>query len=253
MHRIRSGGLRPPTRAGDGRRYAAMSDAESKGDVCVYCGSAKSLTDDHIPPKTLFPKPRPSNLITVRSCRKCNEGASKDDEYFRLVITMRYDTGDHPAVQQILPSIYRSLEKPAKKGFQQALFNNMADMDIVSGGGIYLGTAHGYDVNLARLDRVAARIVTGLYYHEFGKRLPSDFHVTAYSADGLNNVEAGVKSRVFSIFEKITRNPPHIIGDGVFAYWFQQVQDRDTTSAWVLAFYERVGFLAFVTPNSNAA
>lgn len=230
-----------------------MPDAEDKDDICVYCGSTEALTDDHIPPRTLFPTPRPSNLITVRSCRDCNEGASTDDEYFRLMISMRHDTGDHPAVKQNLPSIYRSLQKPAKKGFQQALFNSMSDKDIASSGGIYLGTAQGYDVNLARLDRVAARITTGLFYHEFGKRLPSAFHVTAYSADGLNNVDTHAKSRVIDLFEKVTRNRPHIIGDGVFAYWFRQVQDHDTMGAWVLAFYERVGFLCLVAPKENAA
>jgi hypothetical protein len=93
------------------KRYAAMSDTIASNNVCVYYGSTEALTDDHIPPKTLFPKARPANLITVRSCRSCNEGASKDDEYFRLVISMRNDSGDHPAVKKTIPSIYRSFAK----------------------------------------------------------------------------------------------------------------------------------------------
>jgi hypothetical protein len=230
-----------------------MSNADDQHDVCVYCGSTEDLTDDHVPPKTLFPKPRPSNLITVRSCRECNEGASKDDEYFRLMLSMRHDTGDYPEVKKILPSIYRSLQKPAKKGFQQALFNSIGDMDIVSGGGIYLGTAQGYDVNLVRLDRVAARITLGLFYHRFGKCLPANFHVTAYSADGLNNVDADVKQRLIKIFDEVTRNEPHIFGDGVFAYWYQQVQSHDMMGVWVLVFYRRVVFLCLVAPNEDAS
>ena len=58
---------------------------------CVYCGREAQLTSDHIPPKNLFPKPRPSNLITVPSCKRCNRSASKDDEYLRLVLVMRED------------------------------------------------------------------------------------------------------------------------------------------------------------------
>ncbi|MBI2470240.1 MAG: hypothetical protein HYV59_03235 [Planctomycetes bacterium] len=228
-----------------------MTEPDTSDDVCVYCGSTKALTDDHIPPKTLFPKPRPSNLITVRSCRACNEGASKDDEYFRLMISMRHDTGDHPAVKKILPTIYRSLQKPTKKGFQQALFNSMGDLDIVSGGNIYLGTAPGYDVDLRRLDRVAARITAGLYFYEFGNRVPGNLHVTAYSTSGLDNVNSDAKARVFNIFNKVTRNQPRVFGENVFAYWFQQVQGHDTMSAWVLAFYERVEFLCLVTPNED--
>lgn len=229
-----------------------MSDPGTKEERCIYCGSAQALTDDHIPPKTLFPKPRPSNLITVRSCRTCNEGASKDDEYFRLMISMRHDTGDHPAVKQILPSIYRSLQKPAKKGFQQALFKSMKEMDVVSTGGIYLGTTQGYDVNFARLDRVALRITTGLFYHHFGERLPSGFRITAYSTDGLKDLDTGAKSRVIDLFDKVTRNQPHIFGEGVFVYWYQPVQGQNPIGAWVLAFYERVGFLCLVTPNEKS-
>ena len=230
-----------------------MSDTNASNNVCVYCGSTEALTDDHIPPKTLFPKPRPANLITVRSCRSCNEGASKDDEYFRLVISMRHDSGDHPAVKKILPSIYRSLQKSNKKGFQQALFNSMCDLDITSRGGISLGTAPGYDVDLHRLDRVAARITTGLYFHEIGTRVPDNRHVKAYSASGLTHVDSDTSARIIDICDKVGRNPPKVFGENIFAYWFQQVHGDPTMSAWVLAFYEKVVFLCLVTPNEKTA
>lgn len=230
-----------------------MRITENDDGRCLYCGSTEALSDDHVPPKALFPNPRPSNLITVRSCRACNEGASKDDEYFRLVISMRHDTGDHRAVTQVLPALYRSLQKPAKKGFQQALLNSIREMDIVTSGGIYCGTVSGYDVNLARLSRVATRITTGLFYHEFGKRLPSGYHVSAHLVDWLIDVGGDVKTRVIELFKEVVRNPPHIIGDGVFAYWFQHARDHDAVSVWVLVFYERVAFLCWITPKDTGA
>jgi hypothetical protein len=52
--------------------------------ACAYCGSTSELTDDHIPPKNLFPKPRPENIITVKACKICVKDTSKDDEYFRM-------------------------------------------------------------------------------------------------------------------------------------------------------------------------
>ena len=72
----------------------AMSDATSSDpeDFCVYCGGTDDLTDDHVPPKTIFPKPRPSGLITVRSCKKCNCGSSRDDEHFRMMLCLRHDS-----------------------------------------------------------------------------------------------------------------------------------------------------------------
>jgi hypothetical protein len=164
------------------------------------------------------------------------------------MLSMRHDTGDHSAVKQILPSIYRSLQRSAQKGFQQALFDSMSEVDILSTSGIYLGTADGYNVDLTRLDRVAARITTGLFYHEFGKRIPADFRVITYSADGIVNANTDAKTRIIKMFDKVTSDEPRVFGDRVFVYWFKPVAGHDTMSAWVLAVYERVVFLCFVAP-----
>lgn len=53
-------------------------------EKCYLCGSTENLTRDHIPPKCLFSKPRPGNLYTVPCCYRCNNSASKEDEYLRL-------------------------------------------------------------------------------------------------------------------------------------------------------------------------
>src|SRR5208283_2514674 len=63
----------------------SMGRSQKIGE-CLYCGRVRPLTRDDVPPKNLFPKPRPSNLITVPSCQKCNQSFMLDDEYFRLVI-----------------------------------------------------------------------------------------------------------------------------------------------------------------------
>jgi len=49
-----------------------MGKRKNKIGICVYCGKKLPLTKDHIPPKNLYSKPRPSNLITVPCCEKCN-------------------------------------------------------------------------------------------------------------------------------------------------------------------------------------
>lgn len=226
-----------------------MADAIFPKDSCVYCGSTKELTNDHIPPKALFAKPRPSNLITVPSCRSCNGDASKDDEYFRLMISMRHDTGDHPAVQKNLPSIYRSLQMPSKKGFKRALIGSMCEIEIATPSGFYLGTAEGYDVNLSRLDRVAARITTGLFFHEFGRRLAPEFTTCAYSVDGFSKADQKTKTLVHETLAKITSGKPRVFGDGAFIYWLNKVKECDTTSLWVLQFYERINFLCSIATN----
>jgi hypothetical protein len=209
------------------------------------------LTDDHVPPEALFPKPRPSNLVTVPSCLDCNQGASKDDEYFRLMISMRHDTGDHPAVKRILPALYRSLEKPKKRGFRQAVFNSIRTVDIMTATGIYVGAASAYNVDLPRLDRVAARITRGLYFHESGMRVPEDFHVKAHSLDGFDWIDSSLNAQLSDMLGRVLNStPPRILGENVFAYWFQPTIDNSMASLWVLKFYERVIFFAMVVPKT---
>jgi hypothetical protein len=220
--------------------------------TCVFFGSKGPLNDDHVPPKTLFPKPRPSNLIKVPSCITSNWGASKDDEYFRLVISMRHDTGDHPAVKAILPSVYRSLEKTKKRGFREALFNSMKDIDIVTADGIYLGTATGYNVDLRRLDSVAARITAGLYFHEFGTPVSENVRIKVYALDGVD-ANSSAKLQLTEISKKVIKSSqPRIFGDNVFVYWYQAAQNNTAMTVWGLAFYERFLFLALTMPKNAA-
>ena len=67
---------------------------------CYLCRSTTNLTKDHVPPKNLFPKPRPKNLITVPCCRTCNESFSKADERFRAFVATPVNSS--PAGKQIL-------------------------------------------------------------------------------------------------------------------------------------------------------
>src|SRR5258706_7796778 len=61
-------------------------DSSRSGATCYVCGSP-STSDDHLPPKSCFLKPRPTNLLKVPSCSVHNGKRSMDDEYFRLVVT----------------------------------------------------------------------------------------------------------------------------------------------------------------------
>lgn len=52
---------------------------------CVYCGN--QVEDrDHVPPKIFLNEPYPESLDVLNSCRKCNGGHSKDEEYVACAI-----------------------------------------------------------------------------------------------------------------------------------------------------------------------
>jgi hypothetical protein len=53
--------------------------------LCAICGKSEAVTRDHIPPKGIFPKPLPQDLITVPACKNCNGGDSSLDEKFKFI------------------------------------------------------------------------------------------------------------------------------------------------------------------------
>jgi hypothetical protein len=95
---------------------------------CVYCGAGGTLTRDHVPPKTIFPKLWPLGLITVPAYLKCNQDNSKDDEYFRLPLSVRRGLSDHPAIQQSQSKVIRSLLDPNSPEIRQSFINTLASM-----------------------------------------------------------------------------------------------------------------------------
>lgn len=55
--------------------------------TCYMCDE-EATSVEHVPPKSLFPKNKRKQLITVPSCDKHNMDTSGDDEHLRNVLTM---------------------------------------------------------------------------------------------------------------------------------------------------------------------
>jgi hypothetical protein len=221
-----------------------MTDTNNRRQ-CVYCGATKNLSLDHVPPRNLFAKPRPSNLVTVPSCTLCNTAASKDDEYFRLMLSMSEDTGDHPDVQGNLPTIVRSLTKINKLGFARSLAKHVSMVELRSQAGLYLESKAAYDVDLERLDRVVGRTVRGLCYHERTTRIPDTCEVRVWSESGLRDVPRETVDRLQrTIIGPLLTVNPKVFGKDVFSYRVQFITGNPNWSAWLLLFYKSIAFLA---------
>ncbi len=57
---------------------------------CIYCGEP-ATTKDHVIPRSYFPKPTPSNLMTVPACKQCNKSKQHDEDYLRTILTSARD------------------------------------------------------------------------------------------------------------------------------------------------------------------
>lgn len=139
---------------------------------CIYCGSTEKPTDDHIPPKSLFAKPRPNNLMTVPSCESCNKGFQLDDDYFYMLMQTGAETSEHPELLKTKEKFVRSIHRKESKGFRQSILEKTFIQEVSTEGGIYLGNAPVLDVDWSRVERVVGRIVKGLFYKEKSFVLP---------------------------------------------------------------------------------
>ncbi len=218
-------------------------------NICAYCGSSDNLRDDHIPPKNLFPKPRPNDLIKVPTCANCHSSTSKDDEYFRIKICFRNDAGNHPSARANWGSILRSLNREQAKGFRKQILSDFRYVQLKTPSGLYVGKRKGYNVDSRRIHRVVERTVRGLYFAESGNPLGLNNEVRVYSNEDLEGQPQDVMDQLKqTILIPLATYPPKVIGNNVFLYRHQIVKENPLFSVWGVSFYGRVPFLTMTGP-----
>lgn len=217
--------------------------------VCIYCGS-EADTSDHIPPRALFEK-WPANGIQVPSCASCNNGASKDDEYFRLVMTSRADTGNHPEAQAITQTVMKSLERKEARGFLESAFRSLTGIELSTPGGLFVGMAPGFIADLRRLNRVAARIIAAMFFFEAKERLPDAYEAIAFEQSG-PKLDQATQHQLRAAIAEVQTVPGKTIGNEVFSYWFKRSDEDPYLSTWALLFYKAAGFIGWTVRKDRA-
>lgn len=221
------------------------------GENCIYCGTEPATTRDHVPPKGLFPQPRPSDLVTVPCCEMCRKAQSLDDEYFIRMVAMRHDVGEHPAARQIVEAVHRSFAKSKKQAFAQALVDSVRYVDLYSKAGLYLGKTATYDVDFERLCAVIRRTTLGLFYERLGERLSDDYRCDVYAIDGFVARDPGTADNLHKLVDLALCGEMRAWGEKVFTAWFQQVQGPPQLTFWAFLVYSRVAFLALTCPAAS--
>src|SRR2546430_397757 len=131
--------------------------------TCYWCEKA-ATSRDHVPPVTLFPKGRRTNLITVPSCYDHNEALSEGDEKFRFYLQACSDSPD--ALKLFETKTMRGLTRSEAAKQTAKLFEGSLRV-LVPG-----GETRALQVNAAEQNLFFEKIVCGLYFHIFGKRAP---------------------------------------------------------------------------------
>ncbi len=197
--------------------------------TCVYCGQVRELTRDHIPPRCLFSKPRPSNLITVPCCGACNAELAKHDEYFRIAITTGIDPEKFPKENADSIRALGNLARPASLGFAVQLLQN------------YEPATGGVTIDRSRIEIVLNRIARGLFYHHQGTRLPDALAFEMCMVKPSTKMHAAGRERMNRLSGNLTT-----IGPGVFQYAFEHFDAFESPdpfgTAWLMRFYDHKTF-----------
>lgn len=223
-----------------------MPRSKKHDEACVYCGSAENITREHVPPKMLFPKPRPSDLITVPACQSCNASFKNDQEYFWTRVGLEERAGAHPAARSLNDKIFRTFDRPEATGFRRQFLNSINTVDVVSPGGVHLGQQLSYDVDLTRLNRVAKLVVTGLHFHERGTRIHDGYTATAFSESGFADADEAATAWIRPVIDQLMEAVSKTVGDNVLSYRFSMLPDDPHSSVWLLTFYGTIRFLGMI-------
>ena len=212
---------------------------QPKAKSCYLCRSAENLTRDHIPPKNLFPKPLPTNLITVPCCKTCNESFSKSDEHIRAFLAMQVN------VSPVGKGIMR------EKVFRQFL-QEVSGTQNTDGAGVLCW----HDPNAERVSPVPYMTIDRATLDPIFIRLTKGLLATHYPDIDYFRLEFQVEQ----LPQFVATNPifasmiSHLkareIGKGVFRYWHEVEQKGRINGRWLYQFY---GLLSRICGVANHA
>jgi len=214
--------------------------------ACIYCQSRKDMTMDHIPPKALFPEPRPSNMITVPCCKQCNESFSKDDEYFRTIMVSSATVYDDPNVQAVNTKLLRSMARPEASKMATAIRKSLHVVNIKSPGGIYLGESPALKVNAKKFNRITQKIALGLFYVIRGYPVPTGYEIKCIFKDSFFSFPADFIEHAKGFWTQ-----PIMVGNNIFSYSYAPCIDDQNAMLFIYWFYDKLYFYGYILPKSD--
>ena len=208
-----------------------MRPKRAPDKTCSYCGRKPGKTRDHVPPKSLFPHPRPSDLITVPCCQPCNNRKGREEDFF-LSTFLFTDAGttQHGALLWD-QTMRRALDRNV--GLRHAIARQLKELPAISPSGMYYGHHLTVELDHRRLNAVAEDIIKGLVRFEQGRALPPSHRVCA--APMMSQVIQDQLTPFAQFVRTGKRDWP-----GVFEYRVAVCDVDPQSSVWFLRFLGRI-------------
>jgi hypothetical protein len=201
-------------------------------DICYFCGR-EATTDEHCPPKAIFPKLKDSpngrnyrtNPIIVRSCEDNNTERAKDDEYLLYVLVMNL-LSNEIAKSQFLSRVSRAIKRRPR-----LLSRLMIETHEIV---IHDTITDRWEKSIAlkpeeqRLVRVFTSISKAIYFHE--KRLvwPGRVSIVTEFMLSFDDIDRNKRQEQFvkELDDFLTKVPHKGQHPDVFSYQFLGIGDK---------------------------
>ena len=177
--------------------------------LCTICGKNEATTEDHLPPKGIYPRQdRNMKMHWVPACSSCNGEGSKADEEFKLF--MGLETGGfREKQQQLLDSLAGTISHNRRLANQ--VFSSYHKLYARYRGPIAEKVvAIEFSTNSYHL--VISRIVRGLYWRETHNPLGLEPRIKVFPAYSLD------MNTACSFKELMDMLPPKKLNKGTFVY-----------------------------------
>lgn len=215
--------------------------------TCYMC-EEKSISDEHVPPKCIFPEVKDLGIdyrkspIKVPSCDVHNMRKSKEDEYLMMVLTCSI-TNNRVAMNQIQTKILRAWERNPKLAELLLRVNK----PIKSNGQSTLA----FKVDVNRFNRSLDWIVRGLYFSQHKKKWVAELRIEspamlflegsdAMQSNQILRTMGATVSQVLDDLPKTGKNPD--------VFWYQMLHNRQNELLINMMFFGGLQVLVFSKP-----
>jgi hypothetical protein len=211
---------------------------EKKLKPCAICGKNPATTRDHIPPKGIFPKPRPNDLITVPACRPCNKSTSDFDEVFKVfmgIVGGHGPKGERMFREQTAHTLQQNLR------LKREIAGTVRDVWVSTSGGIILGKKLAAPLNSKAHDEIIEKTIRGLHFHHTGNILGDQADIAVNWHHSLTEEMYNISVNWFT----------GVVGNGQFIYKFFTHPDEPLASMWIFQFFNRAWSSGTVLPKGK--
>jgi hypothetical protein len=204
----------------------------SEQEKCIFCGDNKNITREHAISDNLFPDNyEKNNLITVPSCRKCNESYSHDEELFRIFLVNQSTEKSQAAKDMLHTKITRAMKKAPGKAFNVLKKMFPVKINLPNGSQEDKVAFNISKEDWERYYRVLDKYVKALFYYHLGKTIPSEHEIKHVQIFDPSLIPDEIKSTL-----KWNLDHEHLYGYGY------AVVPESLQSVWTFVFYDTVIF-----------